>query len=274
MRPEEIWVIQIDPETTRRAPSSVVDTVDRRFEMSSNLSLNAELHWIWQVNQWIDERILPMSGFKLIKVARIQMSQELTDRLDLASKVERSPGYLHELMADGERQVDAFLQERQDPGAPGWEPMYPHRYRERQEKTIARAATDARQAGDRRPLSRDRNLPQDRPRYPWWRVNVVLNGLPRPAANQAFQELPGQGVAGRLGDPSHPDVRPALERIGKTDGEHAGRWPPRPHPARAPPDPIAEGSGGKFHPAQLIHHHDPADLGVRSGGRATRSKGC
>jgi NTE family protein len=143
MRPDEIWVIQVDPETTPRAPSSVVDIVDRRFELSSNLSLNAELHWIRQVNQWIDERILPISGFKLIKVARIQMSRQLADRLDLASKVDRSPGYLHELMADGERQAGAFLRDRRDPGAPWWEPMFPHRYRERQEKAATGGAAKA-----------------------------------------------------------------------------------------------------------------------------------
>jgi NTE family protein len=152
MRPDEIWVIQIDPETTPHAPSSVVDTVDRRFELSSNLSLNAELHWIRQVNQWIDERILPTSGFKLIKVARIQMSQALADRLDLASKVDRSPGYLHKLMADGERQVGGFLQERQDPGAPWWEPMFPHRYRERQGKPDREAGNG--RAASRRPSTR------------------------------------------------------------------------------------------------------------------------
>jgi hypothetical protein len=94
------------------------------------------------VNQWIDERILPISGFKLTKVARIQMSQRLADRLDLASKVDRSPGYLHELMAEGERQAGAFLRDRQDPGARWWEPMFPHRYRERQESQIARRAVE------------------------------------------------------------------------------------------------------------------------------------
>lgn len=59
MRPDEIWVIQIDPETCLQVPNSVLRTVDRRFELSSNLSLNAELHWVRQINQWVAEKVLP-----------------------------------------------------------------------------------------------------------------------------------------------------------------------------------------------------------------------
>jgi NTE family protein len=128
MRPEEIWVIQIDPVTTTTIPSRPVSIVDRRFELSSNLSLNAELHWIRQVNQWIHQGILPMSEFKTIKVAKIQMSPALAGRLDVASKVDRNPGYLHELMADGDRQTDAFLKDRHNPNSTCWEPTFPHRY--------------------------------------------------------------------------------------------------------------------------------------------------
>jgi hypothetical protein len=56
------------------------------------------------------------------------MSQPLASRLDLASKVDRNPYYLRQLMADGERQVDAFLAEHADPAAPWWESDFPHRY--------------------------------------------------------------------------------------------------------------------------------------------------
>jgi NTE family protein len=129
MRPEEIWVLQIDPETTPAPPVTVVATVDRRFELSSNLSLNAELHWIRQVNQWVDQGLLPADQFKTIRSARIPLSTPLAERLDLASKVDRSPSYLRELMEDGEHQADAFLRERGDPDAAWWDPLFPHRYR-------------------------------------------------------------------------------------------------------------------------------------------------
>ena len=129
MRPDEIWVLQIDPETTPAPPATVVATVDRRFELSSNLSLNAELHWIRQINQWVDQGVLPAERFKTIRTARVPLSAALAERLDLASKVDRSPAYLRGLMTDGEQQAEAFLSDRGDPDAIWWDPMFPHRYR-------------------------------------------------------------------------------------------------------------------------------------------------
>lgn len=128
MRPDEIWVIQIDPETCDRLPDSALGTVDRRFELSSNLSLNGELHWIRQINQWVDEKVLPTPDFKIIRMAQLAMSPSLAGRLDLASKVDRDPGYLHELVADGSARADAFLAERSDPESKFWLPDFPHRY--------------------------------------------------------------------------------------------------------------------------------------------------
>ena len=112
MRPDETWVIQIDPETVDEVPLSPVGGGGRKFELSSNLSLTAELHWIRQINQWIDEDLLPEASFKIIEWAPITMRKDLADRLDLASKVDRDPRFLTELMNDGEKQVDAFLTAR------------------------------------------------------------------------------------------------------------------------------------------------------------------
>lgn len=126
-RPDEIWIVQIDPQGTDREPTGLGAITDRRFELASNLSLNAEVHWIKQINQWIDEGALG-EGFKMIKVGRIRMSDALGRRLDLASKVDRDPRYLDRLMADGERQAAAFLHDRPDPGASVWDPLYPRRY--------------------------------------------------------------------------------------------------------------------------------------------------
>lgn len=48
------------------------------------------------------------------------MSPALGGRLDLASKVDRDPVYLNELLADGEAAADAFLSERSDPASEFW----------------------------------------------------------------------------------------------------------------------------------------------------------
>ena len=112
MRPDEIWVIQIDPEEAPSEPTSPAAIVDRRFELSSNLSLNAELHWVEQINQWIDEGILDRADFKPIGIERIPLSAALAEKVGLASKVDRSPAYLQALTAAGERAAAAFLEAR------------------------------------------------------------------------------------------------------------------------------------------------------------------
>jgi NTE family protein len=121
-------VIQIDPDVDPDVPTTPLDVVARRFELGSNLSMAAELHWIRQINQWIAQGVLPEQDFKPIEVARIQMSKPLAGRLDLASSVDRDPAFLRELMADGDQQVKAFLAERHDLKSEWWEPNLPHRY--------------------------------------------------------------------------------------------------------------------------------------------------
>jgi NTE family protein len=129
MRPDEIWVIQIDPQSAEREPYTLSQIVDRRFELASNLSLSAEIHWIRQINQWVHEKILPQDKFKTIKVGRIHIETPLGSRLDLASKVDRDPRYLKNLMDSGRRQAAAFLDDRDDPNSAIWHPLYPRRYK-------------------------------------------------------------------------------------------------------------------------------------------------
>ncbi|MCP4372644.1 MAG: patatin-like phospholipase family protein, partial [Deltaproteobacteria bacterium] len=47
--------------------------------------------------------------YKEITVKTIAMSLELSERLDFASKLDRSQSFIKELMADGEKQAEAFL---------------------------------------------------------------------------------------------------------------------------------------------------------------------
>jgi hypothetical protein len=70
------------------------------------------------------------------------------------------------------------------------------------------------------------------------------------------------GLRQRLGDPDHPDVRPAPEPIGEpvaglVNGGHHGHIPPEQiHDRRT------EGGRGKLHLAQLVDNHHPAGPGV------------
>jgi NTE family protein len=52
-KPDEIWVIQIDPERRAVEPKSMVDILDRRNELAGNLSLYQEIHFIEKINHRI-----------------------------------------------------------------------------------------------------------------------------------------------------------------------------------------------------------------------------
>jgi NTE family protein len=130
-RPDEIWLVQIDPLATAAEPQLAAEIVDRKFELGSNLSLGGELHWVKQVNQWIDDGTLPAERFKPVRVARIEMSPPVKAGLDLASKVDRSPRHLEELITDGRERASAFLERRAGGDDACFEPRFPHRYRGR-----------------------------------------------------------------------------------------------------------------------------------------------
>ncbi len=112
-RPDEIWIIRINPQQRKTIPTTIGDILDRRNELSGNLALNQELHMIDSVNQWIDKKYFVQTEhqrFKKITVQFIDMSPALSESLDYASKLDRSPTLIHTLMADGEKQGEKFLQ--------------------------------------------------------------------------------------------------------------------------------------------------------------------
>jgi NTE family protein len=111
-KPDEIWVIQIDPESREEEPKSMVDILDRRNELAGNLSLYQEIHFIEKINELIDklgegERLRLPEGkeYKPIRVRRIEMLKEL----DFASKLDRSPSFIRGLMDYGEERAEEFL---------------------------------------------------------------------------------------------------------------------------------------------------------------------
>jgi NTE family protein len=113
-KPDEIWVIQIDPERRAEEPKSMVDILDRRNELAGNLSLYQEIHFIEKVNDLIDklgeDKRLRIPGergkeYRHIKVCRIEMLKEL----DFASKLDRSPSFIRGLMDYGEERAEEFL---------------------------------------------------------------------------------------------------------------------------------------------------------------------
>jgi NTE family protein len=86
--------------------------LDRRNELAGNLSLNQELHFIDVVNRWIEKDYLAEGAankFKPVTVRWIDMSPEISTSLDYASKLNRSPTFIEELISHGEQQAETFL---------------------------------------------------------------------------------------------------------------------------------------------------------------------
>jgi NTE family protein len=124
-KPDEIWVIRINPQTRPDEPDAPEEIEDRRNELAGNLSLNQEIDFIDMVNKWLAWSDLAnaeavakcellqqlKANYKPITVRTIAMSPDLSAELDLASKLDRSPAFIKRLMADGEQQAETFLQQ-------------------------------------------------------------------------------------------------------------------------------------------------------------------
>jgi NTE family protein len=105
-KPDELWVIQINPETRKKEPVSVKEITDRRNELAGNLSLNQEVYFIETVNKWVKTgEFVDKNKFKNIKIKWIKMEKEM----DYESKLNRNPTFIQDLMNYGETQAEDFL---------------------------------------------------------------------------------------------------------------------------------------------------------------------
>lgn len=109
IKPDEIWVIHINPDTIQRyrEPVSIGEIRNRRNTLSGNLSMHQEIDSIRRTNNWIRLGYLPGDKFKLIKLRFIQMLYEL----DKGTKQDRSPSFIDEMMDYGEEEARKLLME-------------------------------------------------------------------------------------------------------------------------------------------------------------------
>lgn len=112
-RPDEIWIIQINPQTRSEVPDSSEDIADRHNEMMGNLSLNHEIRFIQARNQWVkahtDGAQANGNGMQPVVLRRLFMSEELRHSLDESSKMDRGDDFIDHLIADGAQQAQRFL---------------------------------------------------------------------------------------------------------------------------------------------------------------------
>ena len=126
-QPDEVWVIQINPNSLAPRPRhpvpgdepiSVLDIIDRRNALAGNLSLNQELRHLEEINVLVEElgegeglgekRLrLKKKGreYKPVVVRQIEMSLPL----GAASKLDRSPSFIRRMMGYGERRAEEFF---------------------------------------------------------------------------------------------------------------------------------------------------------------------
>jgi NTE family protein len=104
-KPEELWVVQINPQELDGEPTSLEDVADRRNELSGNISLNQELRFIERVNDWVETGKLPADEFTHTEIHRLEMDQ----RFRSSTKFDRDPGFIDRLTELGRERAETFL---------------------------------------------------------------------------------------------------------------------------------------------------------------------
>ena len=109
-RPDELWVIQINPTARADEPKTVLDITDRRNELAGNLSLYQELHGIEVIDRLLASGQLVGDRYKHVTVRILEFARPRSSlRLGPISKLNRDGKYIRELMALGEQQAEEFL---------------------------------------------------------------------------------------------------------------------------------------------------------------------
>ena len=105
-RPDEVWIIQINPSRIEREPTTVEEIEDRRNELAGNLSLEQEVRSIEMVNAMLGRGEISCDRCRPVRIKRLELKKDLS----YASKLDRSPGFLRELIEQGRQQATSFLE--------------------------------------------------------------------------------------------------------------------------------------------------------------------
>jgi NTE family protein len=106
-KPDEIWVIRINPQEIRRPKLdnvSLEDIRDRENDLAGNLALNQELDHILTTNRWLAEygdSHPPLQNCKTVTVRTIKMLAETVWGMSHTTKFDRDKGHLARLRDEG-----------------------------------------------------------------------------------------------------------------------------------------------------------------------------
>ncbi len=116
--PDEVWIIQINPQTCPAVPVIPGAISDRRNEMIGNQSLEQDRQKIELINRLLAAGAFTpeyMAKYRPVTLRTIAMSERLQRELDYATKLDRSRYFIDELIRDGEIQGHGFLAELDGP---------------------------------------------------------------------------------------------------------------------------------------------------------------
>ena len=100
-KPDEIWIVRINPTRTWQVPTSMGEILDRRNELAGNLSLEQEIDTIEAINDLIDDDVITDDRYKHIDVVEVELDRPL----DVHTKLDRDPAFIADLVARGERRA-------------------------------------------------------------------------------------------------------------------------------------------------------------------------
>ena len=134
-KPDEIWVVRINPQEIprRNRDMSLEDIRDRENDLAGNLSLNQELDNILTINRWLEEHggdHPPLDQRKTVTVRTIKMRAETVWGMSYTTKFDRDVSHLTRLRDEGKAiaaewlkgwrtQGDAFASYPNDARYPG-----------------------------------------------------------------------------------------------------------------------------------------------------------
>jgi NTE family protein len=96
-KPDEIWLIRLNPEARAREPVTAHDIADRRNEMAGNLPLEQEVYLVRKINRLLAEFPALAARYRPITVRQVALDIPL----DYVSKLDRSAAQIARLMARG-----------------------------------------------------------------------------------------------------------------------------------------------------------------------------
>lgn len=105
VKPDKLWVIQINPSNRKDEPKTMGEIRDRRNELSGNLSLEQEVYFINKINEFVKEGSFSKGDYKKILVQRVTMDKELP----YSSELDRNPEFIKDMMQYGEKKAEELF---------------------------------------------------------------------------------------------------------------------------------------------------------------------